>query len=186
MKNTSPPLQSTVIFGLICGLSFMPLVLGLSHVIYWPKALNLTLWIYVAVYSILLTRWSSKSINQIIFPLLLILIAIFWVDSISLFIVLALGILSWIRSGICFPKNMGKKIVAEALLGLVAGSLVISLTPSSVLTWALAVWMLFLVQALYFVIFETNFIADEQIKRDPFEKAREQAENILSTEAHIY
>jgi len=185
MKNTSRPVRSTVIFGLICGLSFMPLAVGMSHVIYWPKALNLTLWIYVAVYGILLTRWSSKSINPIIFPLLLILIALFWADSISLFIVLALGILSWIRSGICFPKNMGKKIIGEALLGLVAGGIVISLTPASILTWALAVWMFFLVQALYFVIFETNLQAEEQIKRDPFEKAREQADNILSTEAHI-
>lgn len=185
MKNTSRPVRSTVIFGLICGLSFMPLAVGLAHVIYWSKALNFTLWIYIAVYSVLLTRWSSKNINRIIFPLLLILIALFWVDSISLFIVLALGVLSWIRSGICFPKNMGKKIIAEALLGLVAGGLVISLTSASVLTWALAVWMLFLVQALYFVIFETNFKAEEQIIRDPFEKAREQAENLLSTEAHI-
>lgn len=185
MKTISRPIRTTIILGLICGLSFMPLVVGLSHVIYWPKALNLTLWIYVAVYSILLTRWSSKNINQIIFPLLLILIALFWVDSISLFIMLVLGILSWIRSGICFPKSLGNKIVAEVLLGLGAGGIVISLTPASVLTWSLAIWMFFLVQALYFVIFETSFNAEDQIKRDPFEKAREQAENILSIEAHI-
>ena len=99
----------------------------------------------------------------------------------KLFLVLVLGILSWVRSGICFPSPMGKKMVTEAVLGLVAAGLVISLRPASVLTWALAIWMLFLVQALYFVFFETNLHEDQPVKRDPFETARERAANILSS-----
>ena len=180
MKISSQPLRSTIIFGLTCGLCFTPLSVGLGHLVYWPKVLIITLWVYVALYSGFLTRWSIKSIKSIIFPLLLILMALPWMDSIILFMVLILGILSWIRSGICFPKNMGKKIVIEAFLGLVAGGLLISLRPTTLLTWALAVWMLFLVQALYFVLFEPNNNVVELIKRDPFEHAREQAESILA------
>jgi hypothetical protein len=182
MKTTSRTIRSTIIYGLVCGLSFIPLSAGLRHVVFWPQALYLTLWIYIAVYSILLTRWSGRSVSSIIFPLVPVLVVIFWVDSISLFLVLILGIFSWIRSGICFPEHAGKKIIGELVLSLGATALVISLTPASAFGWSLTIWMFFLIQALYFVIFETEFNPQETIQADPFEKAREQAENILSTE----
>ena len=182
MKTISRPIRATVIFGLICGLSFIPLLEGLSHVIPWPKALTLTLWIYIAVYSFVLTRWSGRSVLVIVFPLILIIISLFWIDSISLFLMLMLGILSWIRSGMCFTNHMGRKVFTELILSTGGGALVIGLTPASVLIWPLAIWMFFLVQALYFVIFESNLGKKEQIERDPFEQAKVKAEKILSTE----
>ena len=54
------------------------------------------------------------------------------------------------------------------------------LTPLSVLSWALAVWLFFLVQALYFVLFEIDHSPQEDIDRDPFDQARTRAEKILS------
>lgn len=181
MKTTSNPIRSTIIYGLLCGLGLIPISEGLSHVVFWPEALYLTLWMYIAVYSFLLTHWSGQSVSSIIFPLLLILIALFGIDSMSLFWVLASAILGWIRSGICFPQRMRRRIIGELILGLGGAALMLSLTPASTLTWSLAIWMFFLVQALYFVIFETSINVQESIQRDPFEKAREQAENILLT-----
>jgi hypothetical protein len=180
MKNESQPLRSTIIFGLLCCLFFIPLALGLSHFVYWPKNLIIPVWFYVALYSSFLTHWSMKSNKSIIYPLLLILLALPWMDSITLFMVLIFGSLSWIRSGICFPNNRGKKVLIEIFLCLVAGGLFISLKPNTLLTWALAVWVFFLVQALYFVFHTTNDDVTESIKGDPFENAREQAEIILT------
>ena len=185
MKNNPHLIRSTVIFGLFCGLVFIPLSIGLGPVIHWPPALFLPIWFFVAIYSGFLTRWSPAGIQSLMLPLLLILVALPWIDSIALFIVLIIGSLSWIRSGICFPTNMGKGIVIEIFLGLLAGGLLAILNPTTLLTWALAVWMFFLVQALYFVFFETEKPAAPSIKPDSFEYAREQAENILASQAQV-
>jgi hypothetical protein len=45
----------------------------------------------------------------------------------------------------------------------------------------LGIWMFFLIQSLYFVIFENRAIMPEnQYETDPFERASRQAEAILS------
>jgi len=129
----------------------------------------------------MLTSWSKKSFISAVFPLLLALAAIFWVNSISAFLLIALGVFSWIRSGICYPRQFTRRFFAEIVLCLGGGALVAILTPLSVLSWALAVWLFFLVQALYFVLFEKDdHTAQEDIERDPFDQARTRAEKILS------
>lgn len=180
MKTTARPIRSTMVFGLICGLLLIPLAVGLSYVVSWSSALCIILWGYLAAYSYMLTRWSKKSFISNVFPLLLVLVTIFWVDSISAFLLIALGVFSWIRSGICYPKYFIRRLFAEIALCLGGGTLVAILTPISVFSWAMAVWLFFLVQALYFVIFEIDHIVKEDIERDLFDQAREQAEKILS------
>ncbi|MHC1728397.1 MAG: hypothetical protein AB9866_20740 [Syntrophobacteraceae bacterium] len=47
--------------------------------------------------------------------------------------------------------------------------------------WALGVWMFFLVQSLYFVLTgNAGDLEEAETVPDPFEKARRQAEEILS------
>ena len=185
MKTTSHTIRSTIIYGLVSGLSFIPLSGGLGYVVFWPQALYLILWLTIAVYSILLTRWSGHHLRSIIYPLAPVFVIIFWINSIFLFLVLILSTFSWIRSGICFPEQVGRKIFGELVLSLGTASLVITLTPASAFGWSLTIWMFFLIQALYFVIFETECNPQETIQLDPFEKAREQAERILSSEGRI-
>ena len=180
MKRTKRPIRATVIFGLICSLSFIPLNLGLSYIVPWPKIFNLTIWIYLAGYGFLLTRWGGKDQTSIIFPLLLLFISVFVVPSNRAFLLLALGIFSWIRSGICFQKPLYRSLGAEIGLTLGGAALVTWFTPHSNPTWALGVLMFFLVQSLYFVIFENKGINDKFVL-DPFEKAKSAAEKILST-----
>ena len=180
MKTTSQPIRSTIIFGLVSGLVFIPISVGLGYVVFWPQALYLTLWINIFVYSILLTRWSGRRLNSIIFPLVPVFAIIFWVDSTFLFLMLMLSTFSWIRSGICFPEHAGRKAIAELALSLGTASLVITLMPASAFGWSLTIWMFFLIQALYFVFFESECHPKETIPLDPFEKARKLAESILS------
>jgi hypothetical protein len=181
MKTTARPVQTTIAFGLICGLSLIPLYIGLSYVMSWSNAMSITFWAYLAAYSLMLTAWSQKNRISITFPLLLALVAAFWVDSISTFLLIALGILSWIRSGICYPENITKRFFAEVALCFGGAVVVAILTPKTMLAWALAVWLFFLIQALYFVIFEMNHIEKEDIQHDLFDQARKQAEKILSS-----
>ena len=180
MKTTARPIRTTIVFGLISGLLLSPLTVGLSYVLSWSSALCIIFWGYLAAYSYMLTSWSKKSFISSVFPLLLALAAIFWVNSISAFLLIALGVFSWIRSGICYPRHFTRRFFAEIALCLGGAALVAILTPLSVLSWSLAVWLFFLVQALYFVFFEIDHIQQEDLERDPFDQARTQAEKILS------
>jgi len=183
MKITKQPIRTTVIFGLICGISFMPLSFGLCYFFSWPVAFSIILWSYIAIYGFLLTRWSGKSPQTIIFPLLLLLIFAFVTSSNSAFLLLVLVIFSWIRSGICFHKPLSRVFSAELLLTLGGAALIGWFTPHSALTWALGIWMFFLVQSLYFVKFEDNS-KEEKITVDPFEEAKFRAEKIIA--ARLY
>jgi len=181
MKTTSQPIRTTIVFGLICGLSFIPLAIGLDYIVSGLTAFCLTLWIYLSAYGLLMVSWSKKRITSVVFPLLLALITILGVDTISSFLWIAMGTFSWIRSGICYPTHFKNRLIAETLLCIGAGVLVGSFAPISLFNWAIAIWMFFLVQALYSVIFEKPLLTEQEIQRDAFEQAREQAEKILST-----
>ncbi len=59
------------------------------------------------------------------------------------------------------------------------GVLIAYLNPYSTITWALGIWMFFLVQSLYFLLM-TNLEPEEvPFNADPFEEARIRAEGIL-------
>jgi hypothetical protein len=180
MKTATQLIRTTIVFGLICGLSFVPLVIGIGYIVSGLTAFCLTLWLYLAAYGLLMVRWSKKRLTSVVFPLLLALITIFGVNSISAFLWVAMGIFSWIRSGICYPTQFKIRFIAEALLCFGAGALVGNFAPISPFNWAIAIWMFFLVQALYFVLFEDPRLTEGEIQRDAFEQARQQAEKILS------
>ena len=71
--------------------------------------------------------------------------------------------------------------MAELVISLGGGALVSFFVPGSGVTWALGIWMFFLIQTLYFVFFEASIsIAIEESAIDPFERSRRMAEEILS------
>ena len=179
MKITQKPIITTVFFGLICALFFIPLTSGLCAFISWPLAFGIILWSYLTIYGFLLTRWGGKSVLSILFPLLLLLIILFVVKSNSAFLVLALVIFSWIRSGICFQNSFSRVLIIELFLTWGSAALITCFTPDSMFTWALGIWMFFLVQSLYFVILGDRSLK-EKVAADPFEEAMMQAEKIIS------
>jgi hypothetical protein len=182
MKITRRPMLTTILYGLLCGISFVPTVMVLSSFLYWSTAFRLAIWLSLAGYLIILTKWGRASLLSVVFPLLLLLLLVFWGDTNAAFLFLALGVLSWVRSGICFQGGLLKTLGAEFALCLGGGALVAFFTPHSAVTWGLAVWMFFLIQSLYFVFFrDLDEAVEQKVELDPFELARSQAERILST-----
>ena len=175
------PIRTTLIFGLICAMAFIPVNLMLSFALEGQGSHYLTLWLYTAIYAVLLSRWAKNSVFSICFPLLLLFVMAFQTDSVTTFYLISLAITSWIRSGVCFRNLSGMQILVEVLLCGFGGILVIVYTPGSGLAWMSSIWMFFLIQALYFLVFENRTIVPEALNEsDPFERASGQAETILS------
>ena len=65
-------------------------------------------------------------------------------------------------------------------MGLATGLLVSGALPAVAITWALGIWLFFLIQALYFVFFDYRSDAQVEIEVDPFEKAKMAAQKILA------
>jgi hypothetical protein len=181
MKSTTKPVRSTIVWGLIGGLGYIPLCWALNLMVFWPLGFQLSLWALLAGYAVLLSRWASRPLKSIGLPLLLLLLSAFLIKSATAFLFTALVMLSWIRSGICFNrKPLVKRLGAEMGLGLGSGLLVSGAVPGVTVVWALGVWLFFLIQALYFVLFEYQSYPQTKIEVDPFEKAKMAAEKILS------
>jgi hypothetical protein len=178
MKTFKSPIRNTVVFGFVFGLAFIPLHMLLDYIIDGTTAFRIIFWTYLATYGFFLTRWGGKRPLSIFFPLLLLLIFSFIVPSNSAFLLLGLVIFSWVRSGVCFQQPLKTMFGAELLLSLGGAVLVVWFSPHSTFAWALGFLMFFLVQAIYFVIFENS--DEEEIEMDPFEKAMIRAKKIIS------
>ena len=175
------PIRTTVVFGLLSALLIFPVVGLLAD--RWGGGLGfkLALWLDLALYSVLLVRWSKARLLPALFPLGLLLAAALWPWSRAGFFLLGLGGLSWVRSGICFQAPPLRLLTAETIAMGGGAGLVALLAPGSALTWALAIWLFFLVQTFYFYIMPG--LAESPAKgpaQDPFEAAREEAEKMLA------
>lgn len=181
MKTTQNPVRSTIFFGLFFGLSFIPLSLYSGYFIPWPKANWMILYLYIVAYGFFLSHLGKKSLLRICPSLMFLLTAVFLTSSTSIFLLIALGFFSWVRSGICFQTLRVKRLFAEIILSLGGWATVAILSPASAVSWALGIWLFFLIQALYFVWFETTGDKTAEVEIDLFEKARMGAEKILSS-----
>ena len=181
MKSTAKPVRSTIIWGLLSGLLYIPLSVALSYIMRWPVSFQVSLWILLSGYGVLLSRWAPKSLGSIGLPVLLLLLAAFFIRSTSAFLFTSLVLMGWIRSGICFKETAFlKRLGIEIGLGLATGLLVAGTMPSATLAWALGIWLFFLIQALYFVLFDYRSDPEVKMEVDPFEKAKMAAQKILS------
>jgi len=181
MKSTANPIRTTIVWGVTGGLAYIPLCFALSFVVYWPLSFQLSLSALLTGYGILLSRWAQQPLRSIFFPLVLLFMAAFCMRSTDTFLFTAIGLLSLIRSGICFKnESILKRLAAEVGLGLGTGLLVSGAVPAVDLVWVLGVWLFFLIQALYFVLFSDGRERETKVEVDPFEKAKMAAETILS------
>ena len=186
MKAVKHPIRTTIFYGLVCGLSFVPLSLALHAFFPWSSAVGPAHWLFISGYAVLLNLWSKKIQPSIVYPLLFLLPSIFLVDTMVLFFIMALIAVSWIRSGICYRKPGAKRLAVELLLCFSGAVLGYVFTPGSVYGWALGVWMFFLVQALYFVFLgPADSQQEKSVEIDAFERASAQAERIL-TDVNYY
>jgi len=150
--NKISPITATLIFAaiaalLVAAVTSLPFVL-----ISRATALNAALFVCLAAYAALLARWSGKGLRALFAPFLVLSAVLAVAGSVTGFVIPAAAGLSWIRSGICFPGPLGRRIFAEALAAASGLALVAVLRPTGLTGWALGLWMFFLIQALYFVI----------------------------------
>jgi len=147
----------------------------------YPAAFKWVLWMDLAVYALLLARWSRTRPASILFPLALLLGAAIWPDTRTGFYALALGVLCWVRSGICYRGTPLRALIAE-LITVVGGiTLVGALGSGSRAAWPLGLCLFILVQALYFYIVEDGSDPKtDTASSDPFEQARHEAEKVLA------
>ena len=182
MTRTSRPMRTTILFGIFGAAGFAVMNIGMGPFFLWSREACFFIWLLVAGYGFLLARWGEKSPAAIVFPLLFLFLSLFAVRSSFFFILLCLMVLGWIRSGICFQGIFLKRLGIEILLCLGAGGLISLFAPYSVVSWALGIWMFFLIQALYFILFaDAREKEDPFMDADPFEQARKEAEKILSS-----
>ena len=174
------PVRATIVFGAFSALTVMPLAWGLAGVMGWSPAFKLVLWLDLSVYAILLARWSGQRTTSVIFPLALLLGAALWPGGPTAFLLLGLGVLSWIRSGVCFRDAPVRAAAAEAATAAGGAGLVSFLGPHTALTWAVSIWLFALVQALYFFLVPVADAEPESsLGADPFDQAHREALRVL-------
>jgi len=171
--------RTTLVFGLLSGLAFVPAQMAAGWFFHPGPAFRIVIGAVIGLYALLLTRWGRAGRLSALFPVL-VLMAFAILGTHRGFLILALLVLGWVRSGICFPGSMTGRILAEAALGLGGGLLVQSFAPHTPVAWALGIWMFFLVQSLYFVLIAPADDAAAPGGPDGFEDARRRAEAILS------
>ena len=172
--------RTTLVYGLISALAVMPAAWSLAGLVGWPMAFKLALWLNLLGYAALLARWSGKGPNVILFPMVLLLGTALWPGVYIGFFFLSLGILSWIRSGICFCGAPVRAVSAEVITVGGGAGLVTLLGPGSTITWAISIWLFFLVQALYFYMVPASCPKDAAgTATDPFDLAHRQALRVL-------
>ena len=174
------PVRTTIVYGLISALGVWPAAGLLAVPLGWAAAFKLMLWVILSGYAMLLVRWSGHRITVLLLPLVLLLGTAFWPGIYGAFFFMAMGILAWIRSGICFNATPLRAVIAETLtIGCGAG-LVVVLNPGTTVTWSLSIWLFILIQSLYFFIVPAPF---HQMRKtppeDPFERASRNAKRIL-------
>lgn len=183
MKYRGRPFRTTIIYGISSAAVFLALnFLGWFGFL-WPVGKYIFAWLLLAGYGLLLARWSGRNRFRVL-PHFLALLIVFALARSELIMVLAgLSVLGWVRSWFCFPADWARALGAEFVIGAGGGVLVAFLAPGSLVSQALGILLFFLVQAGYFVIFDRpQEVPAEKVMADPFERARKEAESILSPE----
>ena len=172
--------RTTLVYGLISALTVMPAAWSLAGPVGWPMAFKLMLWLDLLGYAALLARWSGKGPSVILFPMVLLLGTALWPGVYTGFFFLGLGVFSWIRSGSCFCGTPVRAVAAEVITVGGGAGLVSLLGPGSSLTWAISIWLFFLVQAVYFYMVPTSCPPDAVgTASDPFDASHREALRVL-------
>lgn len=180
MNRRPCPIRTTVVVGGLGALAWLGSDLAMGwHAGRASLLFGLT-WSLAALYALLLVRWSGRGWTAVCFPLVVLGMWGWHRPYAGDTVVVALAILSWVRSGVCFPVAPGAAILREVLVCGGGGLLGAALLTENTLSWAAGIWLFFLVQALFFVFFETGAERRrEKTAADPFERARRRAAKIL-------
>ena len=173
-----PSTLFTMGFGLACAAAFVPLATGLGMVIYWPKAFSLSLWGFIALYALCLGKISRTPMRHILFPLILLLLAMYAVTSYIMVIVLCSCTLSVLRTGICYTGL--RQFWVECLVFVFGTAALICFCPHTVFTWAVSIWLFFLIQAFYPLLVNLGRNREGMMTCHDFAQAERAVERLLA------
>jgi hypothetical protein len=143
-------------------------------------ALNAAIFLCLAAYSAFLARSSGRSLRALFAPLFMLAAVMAAAGSVTGFVVPAAAGLSWIRSGICFPGSLPRRVCAEAITCAAGLALVRLLQPPGPYGLPLSIWMFGLIQALYFVVVDAESSGQtEPPIREKIEEAHCRADVLL-------
>jgi hypothetical protein len=184
MKPDSKPVRATIFTGLVFGALYAPLSLSLESYLYWPWPFKSTLLMYLAMYSLLLTRWTERKPAKIILPLILLILYVKFQAPYETkqFVICTLLAFSWIRSGICAERLSLKLLIVELTLSFGGAVLAVFLSSQSTIGISLAIWLFFLFQSLYFIALPGKTVLQKNLVPDRFEQAKRQTEKLLYSE----
>lgn len=171
------PMRATIVFGLSCGLLFVPGLYVFRPLFGNPLAFRLLIWLGLAGYGLFLTGWGEVRRVSLLFPLGMAAAMAFIAPTPEIFLLLSLVTLAWIRSGVSFPGGPFRSVAAELFLTLGGAGLVMVFAPRTPVQWALGIWLFFVIQSLFFA---RGNRAEDSVGSDSFETARREAERILS------
>ncbi len=154
MKHSHQPFILTIVFGLLCAVLFVPFMHGATYIVSWRFAFRLALCLFLTCYAAGLAEWSQGKRKLIVLPLVVLFGLIIPEQSHTLFLLVYLGLFAIIRSSLLQP-NLLRLIVLEGMLCLGGGVFVYSRSPRTNLAWALGIWIFFLIQSLYFLVWES-------------------------------
>ena len=100
MMKLRKPVRTTILYGIVCGLTFIPSVLLLDTVLPRALAIQFTVLLDLLFYGLILCRWGGRSALEVLFPLSLLAVFGLFGSSHPVFLALALIVFAWMRSGI--------------------------------------------------------------------------------------
>lgn len=167
MTHAYKPVILTIVFGLLCGLLFAPFMYGATYLCAWRFAFRLALCVFLTCYAIGLSEWSRGNRQALVLPLIMVFGLAALESSHAVFLLIYLGLFAVIRSSLLQPDLL-RLIGLEGVLCLGGGVFVYSLNPRTNLAWALGIWIFFLIQSLYFVIWKSAVgnVAERQEKTE--------------------
>jgi len=179
MKKTSP-INASLIFAAAAALLFAAVMSLPFRFAPRSTTLNAAMFLCLAGYAALLCRLSGKGLRVLSAPFLILSAVLAVAGSVAGFVIPAAAGLCWIRSGICFPGPLGRRIFAEVLTAAAGLALVTGLRPAGLTGWSLGLWMFFLIQALYFAIIDAAPLSHgERSGLDPRQTVRSRVQALL-------
>ena len=174
------PVTTSVIFAAAAGVLVATVTILPLRSIPRTTALSTAIFLCLAAYSAFLAQSSGRSLRALFAPLFMLAAVSAAADSVTGFVVPAAAGLSWIRSGICFPGSLLRRVCAEAITCAAGLALARLLQPPGPYGWALSIWMFALIQALYFVVVDAESCGQtEPPIREKIEEAHCRADVLL-------
>jgi hypothetical protein len=180
MNRNFSPITASIIFAAAAGLLLAAVVSLPLRPAARITAANAAIFLCLAAYSVFLARSSGCSLRALFAPLFMLSAVLAAAGSVTAFVVPAAAGLSWVRSGICFPGSMARRLCTEALTCPAGLAMSWLLQPPGPCGWALGIWMFGLIQALYFVAVDVEPTGlPEKMGPDKMTQAHRRAEALL-------